>query len=95
MVCLIITLLTGPLELLFQSLDFLEPWLYLSFQVFKVLFATAFSADELYRYLTLDKRQLFPINEGAVFVWALVVNTALGILLMSAYISECPQATGN
>ena len=68
--------------MLFQSLDFLEPWLYLCFQTFKSLFAIAFSADELYRYLTLKDRHLLPLDEAAAFAWALVVSAGLGLSLM-------------
>lgn len=82
MICLIITLVLGPVEMQLLSMHRLEPLLYVFFQTFKMLFAAAFGGNELYRFLTATDRRLLPIDETAAFAWALLVNADLGFLLM-------------
>lgn len=82
MIFLILTLMANPTEMLLKSLRSLEPSLYLSSQVFKMLFAIAVTANEMYRYFNLKDRSLFPLNQAAAFVWMLIVNAGLGVLLM-------------
>lgn len=45
-----IALVLEPLEMVLQSYRFLEPWLYLSLQVYKCLLSTIFFIYEIYDY---------------------------------------------
>ena len=46
-----IALILEPLEMVLQSYQYLEPWLYLSFQVYKALLSTGFLIFEVYAYV--------------------------------------------
>ena len=48
----VIALVLEPLEMVFQSYRLLEPWLYLSFQVYKALLSTTFLIFSIYAYVS-------------------------------------------
>ena len=49
-----IALIMSPLEMVLQSYRFLEPWLYLSFQVYKATFSLIFMIVEIVDYTSAD-----------------------------------------
>lgn len=49
-----IALVMSPLEMVLQSYRFLEPWIYLSFQIYKVAFAVIFAIVEIVAYTKED-----------------------------------------
>lgn len=65
-----VALIMEPLEMVLQSYRFLEPWLYLSFQVYKCLVSTAFFVYEIYAYTKLSK------EESDIWRWVSIIILA-------------------
>ena len=68
-----VALILDPLEMVLQSYRYLEPWLYLSFQVYKALLSIIFLVYEIYQYTELPAT--LPASMPAVLrtVWKWVV----------------------
>ncbi|KAK5164927.1 uncharacterized protein LTR77_009592 [Saxophila tyrrhenica] len=54
MVFFFIALIMSPLEMVLQSYRMLQPWLYLSFQVYKLVIAIIFTIVEIIEYTNQD-----------------------------------------
>ena len=65
-----VALILEPLEMVLQSYRYLEPWLYLSFQVYKALLTIVFLVYEIYQYTEL------PASEPAVWKWVVIIIIA-------------------
>lgn len=74
MVFFVIMLIMTPLEMVFHSVRFLEPWTYLSFQIFRVLFSIIFIIVQIVAYVNVDKA-LYPS-------WLRILNIVLIVVIV-------------
>ncbi len=78
----ILAMVLEPLTMLLKSYRLLKPWLYLGFQILKAIFATAFAAYELRRFLRFGLLPMLPLDNGpAIFLMILLITASLGVAL--------------
>lgn len=70
-----VALILEPLEMVLQSYRYLEPWVYLGFQIYKVFLSVAFLIYEIYQYTV--------VGETTTGVWKIVwiITLVLGGLM--------------
>jgi len=78
LVLCLIALILEPLEMMFQSYRVLEPWLYLSFQIYKILFSGAFLIFAAYNYAE--------VRQGVVMLAVLVVTVIMTLSFLASLI---------
>jgi hypothetical protein len=66
-----VALVLEPLEMVLHSYRYLEPWLYLSFQVYKVLLSTIFFIYEIYGYTKRGEKEV------GIWKWVWILILAL------------------
>lgn len=66
---ILLALLMSPLEMVLQSYRYLEPWVYLCFQVYKAVISTAFVIILGVLYTQVDR--------SGIALWITIINIIL------------------